>query len=56
MSYFMESKLKDDTNCLLVTSEYCENWFPWFFETVGLAIEVDTIIQASIDPSSTERE
>ena len=44
MSYFMESKLKKITSRPLVTSEYCENWFPWFFATMGLAIEVDTII------------
>ena len=41
MSYFVESKLKKIPP--LVTSK-CENWFPLFFATVGLAIEVDTII------------
>ena len=35
MSYFMESKLKKIP---------IVRWFLWFFATVGLAIEVDTII------------
>ena len=44
MSHFIESKPEEDTNRPLVTSEYCENWFPRFFPALGLAIEVDTII------------
>ena len=54
MSYFMESKLKKIPVDRWVTSEYCKNVFPWFFATVGLVIEVDTIIYASIDSSSPE--
>ena len=41
---FHWKKAEEDANRPLVTSEYCTNWFPWFFATVGPAIEVDTII------------
>ena len=41
---FHGKQAEEDTSQPLVTSEYCENWFPWFFASVGLTIEVDAII------------
>ena len=56
MSYFMESKLKKIPIDRWRRLNAMKNSFPWFYATLGLAIEVDTIIKASIDSSSTERE
>ena len=55
MSYFVECKLKKVPVDLWWRLNTVKIGFPDFFATVGLAIEVDTIIQASIDPSSSER-
>ena len=41
---FHAKQAEEDTNQRLLTFEFCENLLPWFFPTVDLAVEVDTII------------
>ena len=56
MSYFMESKLKKIPVDRWWRLNTVKIGFSDFFARVGLAIEVDTIIKASNDPSSLELE